>query len=640
MRQSATTTALMFLGLLGGACGGTPSPPTPADAGKDVPLFVDLSPGPDVRAEIDAQATDVEEVDRPSIDHPTVADVTLDTGPTPCTSNEGCAGDPGGPVCDTTSGRCVPCTAASDRCPQGQYCVAGMNRCAPGCRDDASCRAVVDGGVVERRCDPDTHTCLTCLRDEHCTAGNLCVGNLCVPGCNAARPCPSAQTCCGGACVEVQTNTSHCGACDRRCAAANSTSVCRAGACGLGACTAPYADCDGDLANGCETDTRTNVTACGACGAPCAARPNSTATCEAGACRYACAANFGDCDGDASNGCETDLRTTTSHCGMCGRACSLPNATAACTAGACAIATCASNFGDCNGAASDGCEVDTRTSVAHCGSCGRACSLPNATATCSAGSCAIGSCASLYGNCDGDAANGCEASLLTTASCGACGTSCTAGGAHTVGRCQPGSGSVLPRCALACEGGWTDCNANLADGCEAMGSCTVERSLFSDNFAAGTGNWVLSNSGTAAFGISYAEGYCRNPTHCFGCAVCIVASSYCPNQATATLRTTFDFTRVLSGTLVFYSLGSPGASDRFIVQATSDGGVSWTSLSTPPPSACCINTASAQWVDLTPVAGARAVQFRFLFDNRCDSEVWSAQWYVDDVSIAVRERNY
>lgn len=34
-----------------------------------------------------------------------------------------------------------------------------------------------------------------------------------------------------------------------------------------------------------------------------------------------CAVNTGDCDGVASNGCETDLRTSGAHCGACQRAC-------------------------------------------------------------------------------------------------------------------------------------------------------------------------------------------------------------------------------------------------------------------------------------------------------------------------------
>ena len=68
-----------------------------------------------------------------------------------------------------------------------------------------------------------------------------------------------------------------------------------------------------------------------------------------------------------------------------GLMCMLPNATAACSAAACGIVSCASDFGDCNHLASDGCEVSLATSPANCGQCGLSC--PGAGATCVAGLC-------------------------------------------------------------------------------------------------------------------------------------------------------------------------------------------------------------------------------------------------------------
>jgi len=69
---------------------------------------------------------------------------------------------------------------------------------------------------------------------------------------------------------------------------------------------------------------------------------------------------------------------------------------------------------DCNGAV-DGPGSET------------SCNLPNAVAQCASGSCAVASCSSLWGNCDGIAGNGCENNLSTDANCGACGNDCDAG---------------------------------------------------------------------------------------------------------------------------------------------------------------------------------------------------------------------
>jgi len=151
-----------------------------------------------------------------------------------------------------------------------------------------------------------------------------------------------------------------------------------------------------------------------------------------------CTAGYGDCDGNATNGCEVDTRTSTAHCGACGAACSFANASASCSAGTCALGACNTGYGNCDGTASNGCEVDTRTTAAHCGACGRACSLPNATAACAAGGCTVAACNTGYADCDGVASNGCEVDTRTSDSnCGVCGRACTGGSACVAGSCGP-----------------------------------------------------------------------------------------------------------------------------------------------------------------------------------------------------------
>ncbi len=130
---------------------------------------------------------------------------------------------------------------------------------------------------------------------------------------------------------------------------------------------------------------QTDTSNCGGGGTSCD-RPHATSQCSAGRCEFVrCAVGFGDCDGDASNGCETDLRTSTDHCGVCGRACRLPNASPRCDSG-CQIAACTEGFGDCDGSVLNGCEADLRSNVARCGACTFACAL-GAGSTCAAARC-------------------------------------------------------------------------------------------------------------------------------------------------------------------------------------------------------------------------------------------------------------
>jgi len=104
-----------------------------------------------------------------------------------------------------------------------------------------------------------------------------------------------------------------------------------------------------------------------------------------------CAAGFGDCDGNAGNGCETDLRASTQHCGACSNACaSGAGATATCSAGVCGL-TCATGLNNCDGNAANGCESTSASDPNHCGTCGQSCQ----GGTCQGGTCvACGVCGS------------------------------------------------------------------------------------------------------------------------------------------------------------------------------------------------------------------------------------------------------
>lgn len=85
-----------------------------------------------------------------------------------------------------------------------------------------------------------------------------------------------------------------------------------------------------------------------------------------------------------------------------------PNSVGACTNGICAAPFCNASFGDCNLNAVDGCESYLATDVNNCGGCNLRCVFANVSAQCVNATCAIGSCQAGFSNCDNNVANGCE----------------------------------------------------------------------------------------------------------------------------------------------------------------------------------------------------------------------------------------
>jgi hypothetical protein len=298
-------------------------------------------------------------------------------------------------------------------------------------------------------CDGNPASCEVTFATDvaHCgRCGNACTFPNGVAAC-AAGACALARCnagfgdCDGNAAngceTDLSSSAAHCGMCNNGCVFSGGTGACRSGVCALAACDTGRDNCDGAAANGCEIDLRANLMNCGACGRPCASRPNSTSYCSAMVCGLTCASGFENCDGTDSNGCETDVRTSTSDCGTCGRVCSPAQARGVCTGGVCGIASCTAGFGDCDGIASSGCETDVTGSVANCGACGRACSVLNTANSCVAGACRVLSCTGSFANCDANDQNGCETNLIdSNAHCGACGTVCGAGRSCVNGRCS------------------------------------------------------------------------------------------------------------------------------------------------------------------------------------------------------------
>lgn len=188
------------------------------------------------------------------------------------------------------------------------------------------------------------------------------------------QPCGVDQTRCGETCHYLQTDAFHCGTCDNECPAdGEKRPRCVEGVCEVSSCPRETLDCDADP-DTCETENYT-VENCGACGVACPDRPNATAICDEPGCTFFCGSEWADCDGDVANGCETAVNTPQS-CGECGVSCSAEegapyNQVPACTNGKCDF-VCKSGYADCGGAP-ETCETNINEDLNHCGGCNQPC---------------------------------------------------------------------------------------------------------------------------------------------------------------------------------------------------------------------------------------------------------------------------
>ena len=436
-----------------------------------------------------------------------------------------------------SSGACtLNCGTGTDRC--GGICLnlaanhvmscssTGLD-CAPGYAD---CDKILANG-----CEVYTQTdinncgsCTTSTSNHVCDAGSICAMGSC------SSSCAGDTESCGGICLDF---------------ALNHVESCVGGI----KCERNYADCDGNVANGCEVNIQTDLNHCGGCstgavshacdylhgeycsggecGRSCATgttlcgttcvnlAANHATRCNETTGALTCVPGYADCDHNPANGCEVSIKSDSLNCG----ACTTSTESHRCGAGkSCENGTCSTS---CMSPTQVCGEICLEFSVNHVASCS------GSAVTCVSG----------YANCDGKASNGCEVNLKTDRqNCNVCGHACGAGSVcedgHCNTNCVPGMEDCGGTClaleanhvescsgtTLVCMTGYEDCDKNTANGCEIntyldddhCGSC-------SNRCGAGMRCTDGACSLSCSTGLTECSGVCVNPNsdpaNCGGC---------------------------------------------------------------------------------------------------------------------------
>lgn len=298
-------------------------------------------------------------------------------------------------------------------------------------------------------------------------------GNICPDGAtcqNGACFCPTGTTPCGNACVDTSSDNSNCGTCGNAC---QPGATCQGGTCVSAAECSSDAECPGGFrcTSGTCLDVCTNDFDCQVnfhCTTSGTCEPNLPGECSTGQSRPCYSGPAGtEGVGICTAGTQTCMAGGT--WGPCvGEV--LPQ-----------TETCNGLDDDCNGATDNG--FDLQHDVNNCGACGHVCFTPNGVAGCFNGQCVVGSCNEGFFDCDGNAANGCETSVMTdNQNCGACGNSCGSGGICVNGVCTsncPASTICLTitynpttgQCDQVPASAGTSCGLNQV--CDGNGACVA-----------------------------------------------------------------------------------------------------------------------------------------------------------------------
>ena len=197
-----------------------------------------------------------------------------------------CAGDPPAPSADAAPDDSQGADPCADAAARSCNCVTGP--------DGSTAAQCFDGGFVCNCKAPPPGADADTAMDAVAADASPETGADATPEVGADAPSldtsdaaadtdAACETRCDGACVDTGFDPFNCGACGVRCMAPapHTRAQCFGGRCER-PCEADYDDCNGNLADGCETFLRgTDRTHCGSCRGTC----NSAERCVTGVCR-------------------------------------------------------------------------------------------------------------------------------------------------------------------------------------------------------------------------------------------------------------------------------------------------------------------------------------------------------------------
>lgn len=206
-----------------------------------------------------------------------------------------------------------PVDAGVDFAPAADLamCTPDLGRCPSGCIDLLS--DVTNCGYCNNDC---TKKKWANVASYQCSTG-MCGPKGCAPG---YQHCSNLAA---DGCETDITRVENCGGCKMDCNQLGWPHVniyqCTTAQCSVKVCETGFGDCG--MLTGCETDLTSTVVHCGSCNNDCTAKgwPHVTSySCQASQCQPKdCEPGWAHCSSSAADGCEVNTATDPTHCGAC-----------------------------------------------------------------------------------------------------------------------------------------------------------------------------------------------------------------------------------------------------------------------------------------------------------------------------------